>query len=90
VLSTHFLTRFNFGFGWVFIILAFCATYYKTSIQRVRRNARDDIQRELVKTRLLNEHESAEWMNNFLDVNMSIFTYLHFSLNNSAALLAHL
>ncbi|KAH8835823.1 C2 domain-containing protein [Flagelloscypha sp. PMI_526] len=67
VLSTHFLTRFNFGFGWVFIILAFCATYYKTSIQRVRRNARDDIQRELVKTRLLNEHESAEWMNNFLD-----------------------
>lgn len=34
---------------------------------RVRRRARDDIQRELVKTRLLSEHESADWMNHFLD-----------------------
>lgn len=34
---------------------------------RVRRRARDDIQRELVKTRLASEHESAEWLNNFLD-----------------------
>jgi Ca2+-dependent lipid-binding protein len=33
----------------------------------VRRNARDDIQRELVKTRLTSEHESADWINNFLD-----------------------
>lgn len=36
-------------------------------MERVRRNARDDIQRELVKTRLASEHESAEWINNFLD-----------------------
>ena len=34
---------------------------------RVRRCARDDIQRELVKTRLASEHESADWINNFLD-----------------------
>lgn len=34
---------------------------------RVRRNARDDIQRELVKTRLASEHETADWINNFLD-----------------------
>lgn len=34
---------------------------------RVRRRARDDIQRELIKTRLLNLHESADWINNFLD-----------------------
>lgn len=34
---------------------------------RVRRCARDDIQRELIKTRLASEHESADWMNNFLD-----------------------
>lgn len=33
---------------------------------RVRRRARDDIQRELVATRLASEHESAEWLNNFL------------------------
>lgn len=33
---------------------------------RVRRRARDDIQRELVATRLASEHESAEWLNHFL------------------------
>ncbi|KAI1797561.1 tricalbin [Ganoderma leucocontextum] len=69
VLVTHFITRFNFGFGWVFIILAFCNTYYTASMLRTRRAVRDDIQRELVKTRFTaeNEVESAEWMNNFLD-----------------------
>lgn len=34
---------------------------------RVRRRARDDIQRELVKARLMDTHESADWINNFLD-----------------------
>ena len=34
---------------------------------RVRQRARDDIQRELVKTRLASEHETADWINNFLD-----------------------
>ncbi|EIW86483.1 tricalbin [Coniophora puteana RWD-64-598 SS2] len=67
VFASHFLTRFNFGWGWLFIILAVCNTYYTTSMTRVRRNARDDIQRELVKTRLASEHESADWINNFLD-----------------------
>lgn len=61
------MTRFNFGWGWIFILLAFCSTYYTTSINRFRRRTRDDIQRELVKTHLETEHESAEWMNNFLD-----------------------
>lgn len=36
-------------------------------MSRVRRRARDEIQRELVKTRLASEHESAEWLNHFLD-----------------------
>lgn len=36
-------------------------------MQRVRRRARDDIQRELVKTGLASELESADWINNFLD-----------------------
>ncbi|KAH7883879.1 C2 domain-containing protein [Phlebopus sp. FC_14] len=67
VFASHFLTRFNFGWGWLFIILAICNTYYVTSMSRVRRRARDDIQRELVKTRLASEHESADWLNNFLD-----------------------
>ncbi|KAJ7139747.1 C2 domain-containing protein [Mycena epipterygia] len=67
VFASHFLTRFNFGWGWLFIVLAFCNTYYSTSMERVRRRARDDIQRELVKNRLASEHESADWINNFLD-----------------------
>lgn len=67
VLATHFITRFHFGWGWLFIILAFCNTYYATSTARFRTRARDDIQRELVKSRLMSEHESAEWMNHFLD-----------------------
>jgi len=33
---------------------------------RVRHRARDDIQRELVKTSLASEYESAEWINQFL------------------------
>ncbi|KXN83626.1 hypothetical protein AN958_01192 [Leucoagaricus sp. SymC.cos] len=66
VLASHFLTRFGFGWGWLFILLAFCNTYYSTSIRRTRRRARDDIQRELVKNRLASEHESADWMNHFL------------------------
>ncbi|KIJ68717.1 hypothetical protein HYDPIDRAFT_81596 [Hydnomerulius pinastri MD-312] len=67
VFASHFLTRFNLGWGWLFIVLAICNTYYVTSMSRVRRRARDDIQRELVKTRLASEHESADWLNNFLD-----------------------
>ena len=64
---THFLTRFGFGFGWLFIVLAFCSTYYSASIRRVQTAARNDIQRELMKNRLMEEHETADWMNHFLD-----------------------
>ncbi|KAG1757254.1 C2 domain-containing protein [Suillus lakei] len=67
VFASHFLTRFNFGWGWLIVLLSICNTYYMTSMTRVRRCARDDIQRELIKTRLASEHESADWMNNFLD-----------------------
>ncbi|EMD41578.1 hypothetical protein CERSUDRAFT_110127 [Gelatoporia subvermispora B] len=67
VVVAHFFTRFNFGWGWLFVLLAFCNTYYSTSMRRFRQRARDDIQRELVKTRLDNEAESADWMNQFLD-----------------------
>ena len=35
-------------------------------MSRFRRSARDDMVRELVKTRLASEHESAEWVNNFM------------------------
>ena len=67
VLATRFVTAIHLGFAWVLIILAFCAAYYNMSITRVRHRARDDIQRELVKTRLVTETESADWMNQFAD-----------------------
>ena len=46
--------------------MAACGTYYRTSLRRVRRNFRDDISRELAKTRLESDSESLEWMNSFL------------------------
>ncbi|CED82008.1 Ca2-dependent lipid-binding protein CLB1/vesicle protein vp115/Granuphilin A, contains C2 domain [Phaffia rhodozyma] len=66
VATSHFFAIFRLGWGWNIILLAVCATYYELSITRVRKTARDDIQRELVKTRLITETESADWINNFL------------------------
>ncbi|KAF9306138.1 hypothetical protein BGZ74_007485 [Mortierella antarctica] len=59
---------FKFGGGFVSLILiiAFGATYYKNSIRRFRRNARDDITRELIKNTIEDEAESTEWINNFM------------------------
>ncbi|KAF8954418.1 hypothetical protein BGZ46_002921, partial [Entomortierella lignicola] len=59
---------FKFGGGFVslIIIIAFGATYYKNSIRRFRRNARDDIARELIKAALESDTESTEWINNFM------------------------
>ena len=54
------------GLGWIFIVMAICGTYYRTSIRRVRRNFRDDVQREMAKARLETDNESLEWINSFL------------------------
>ncbi|WVQ85964.1 hypothetical protein IAT38_008132 [Cryptococcus sp. DSM 104549] len=67
VLATRFFTVLNLGWGWIIVVLAFCSSYYSLSISRTRQRARDDIQRELVKTRLVTETESADWMNSFLE-----------------------
>lgn len=48
------------------IIGATCATYYRTSIRRVRRNVRDDVNREMAKLRLETDVESLEWLNSFV------------------------
>lgn len=67
VLSTRFITTIRLGWGWVILILVACASYYTLSIKRTRQRARDDMQRELTKTRLVTETESADWMNSFLE-----------------------
>jgi Ca2+-dependent lipid-binding protein len=55
------------GLAWVFLVMAMCGTYYRTSLRRVRRNFRDDVTREMAKTRVENDSESLEWINNFLN-----------------------
>jgi len=54
------------GLAWVFIIMAICATYYRTSIRRVRRNFRDDVHRELAMHKIETDTESLEWINSFM------------------------
>ncbi|KIW09267.1 uncharacterized protein PV09_00189 [Verruconis gallopava] len=64
--SSYTVAILGGGLGWLFIILAVCATYYRTSIRRVRRRHRDDINRAMQKARLETDTESLEWMNSFL------------------------
>ncbi|KAF9990464.1 hypothetical protein BGZ75_001644 [Mortierella antarctica] len=54
------------GFVSLILIIAFGATYYKNSIRRFRRNARDDITRELIRNAIEEQAESTEWINNFM------------------------
>lgn len=65
-LSSWVVAVLGGGLGWVFCILAVCSTYYRTSIRRVRRNARDDIVREMAKNKLETDTETLEWINSFL------------------------
>lgn len=50
----------------MFIVMAVCSTYYRTSIRRVRRNFRDDVTREMALRKLETDNESVEWINSFL------------------------
>lgn len=65
-LSSWLVATLGGSLGWIFIIMATCGTYYRTSVRRVRRNFRDDISREMGKARLETDSESLEWMNSFL------------------------
>lgn len=48
------------------MIMAACATYYRTSLRRVRRNFRDDIRREMALKKLEHDYETLEWINSFM------------------------
>ena len=65
-LASWVVAQLGGGLAWVFIVMACCGTYYRTSIRRVRRNFRDDVQREMAKARLETDTESLEWINSFL------------------------
>ncbi|KAI8455528.1 C2 domain-containing protein [Phakopsora pachyrhizi] len=66
VAASHYVTVFGGGWSSLLIILSICATYYQTSLRRTRREARGDISRELSKQRLFQDHETVDWLNNFL------------------------
>ncbi|KAF3483927.1 uncharacterized protein GIQ15_03251 [Arthroderma uncinatum] len=65
-LASWIIALLGGGLGWVFLVIATCGTYYRTSIRRVRRNFRDDITRELAKNKLETDSETLEWINSFL------------------------
>lgn len=65
-LSSWLVAVLGGGLAWVFLIMAICGTYYRTSIRRVRRNFRDDVNRELAKQKLETDTESLEWINSFM------------------------
>ncbi|KAI9759882.1 MAG: hypothetical protein M4579_002007 [Chaenotheca gracillima] len=65
-LSSWVVAVLGGGIAWVFLIMGCCATYYRTSIRRVRRNFRDDVNREMAKTKLETDSETLEWINSFL------------------------
>jgi Ca2+-dependent lipid-binding protein len=65
-LSSWLVAVLGGGLGWLFIVMAICGTYYRTSIRRVRRNFRDDVNREMAKARIETDVESLEWINSFL------------------------
>jgi hypothetical protein len=67
ILATRTITLLRLSWGWIIVLLAGCTTMYSLSIERTRMRARDDIQRELMKSRLVSETESADWINSLLD-----------------------
>ncbi|BCS23392.1 putative membrane bound C2 domain protein (vp115) [Aspergillus puulaauensis] len=65
-LSSWMVAVLGGGLAWIFLVMAACGTYYRTSLRRVRRNFRDDVHREMAKQRLETDTESLEWINSFL------------------------
>lgn len=58
--------RYGGGIGWLTIVLAFTATWYRTSIRRLRRNVRDDVTRVMSIKKLETDTETLDWLNSFL------------------------
>lgn len=66
VLLSWLWGRWRGGVLGVAFIGLVCATYYRLSVRRMRRNLRDDIHRLSVRRLLDSDHETLEWINNFL------------------------
>ncbi|KAI9277156.1 C2 domain-containing protein [Phascolomyces articulosus] len=66
VVFTWLITKLGGGLMGCLVVGAFLATYYQTSIRRLRRNIRDDMEREVMKNKLETDIESADWINHFV------------------------
>ncbi|KAI7867816.1 C2 domain-containing protein [Spinellus fusiger] len=66
VFFTWLVTKLGGGLMACLVIGAFLATYHQTNMRRLRRNTRDDINREMSINRLETDEESVDWMNHFL------------------------
>lgn len=60
------VARLGGGIAWLFIVLAFTATVYRTSMRRLRQRVRDDLARESAITKISTDKETLEWLNSFL------------------------
>ncbi|CAO3626810.1 unnamed protein product [Cunninghamella blakesleeana] len=66
VVFTFLLTKLGAGIFACLVVGAFLATYYQTSTRQLRRNMRDDIQREMTIRQLETDNETVNWMNHFI------------------------
>lgn len=67
------VARLGGGLPWVFLILIFTATAYRTSIRRLRRNIREKVAREAAMRKLETDTESLDWLNLFMNKFWTIF-----------------
>ncbi|KAI8364384.1 C2 domain-containing protein [Blakeslea trispora] len=70
---SYSMAKLNTGLGSIILFCFVIASYYRVSTKRFRRDARDDIQREIFKLRTEADEESVEWMNSFVQKFWLIF-----------------
>lgn len=57
------VARLGGGLPWVFLILIFTASIFRTSIRRIRHNIRESIAREAVMRKIETDTETLDWLN---------------------------
>ncbi|KAJ3158848.1 hypothetical protein HDU86_002536 [Geranomyces michiganensis] len=66
VMWTWILTKLNFGFAWVLLILVMVGGAFRRNQKRLRRKINNELSKQLAIKKLETDAESVEWMNQFL------------------------
>ncbi|KAJ3161537.1 hypothetical protein HDU88_007342 [Geranomyces variabilis] len=66
VVWTFILTKLNFGFAWVLLILVMVGGAFRRNQKRLRRKINNELSKQLAIKKLETDAESVEWMNLFL------------------------